>query len=110
MSGEFMDIGQVMAVHIVTANRLRDGAVVYLAPDHGLAERLDAAERLATKDETDAALARAARYVAEQVIVNPYPIEVTESRGGLKPVRMREVIRAAGPTVRLDLGKQAAGY
>ena len=99
-----------MAVQIVTANRLRDGAVVYLGPEHGLVERLEAAQRLATKDETDAALARAAQYVAERVIVNPYPMEVTESPAGLKPIRMREVIRAAGPTVRLDLGKQAAGH
>lgn len=93
-----------MAVHVVTGNRLRDGAVIYLGPDYALVERLDAALRLSGKDETDAALARAAQYVAEQVIVNPYPIEVSETG---KPMRMRETIRAAGPTVRLDLGKQA---
>jgi hypothetical protein len=96
-----------MAVQIVTANRLRDGAVVYLGPEDSLVERLDAARRLATKDESEAALKRAAAYVAEQVIVNPYPIDVTETPAGPKPLRMREVIRAAGPTVRLDLGKQA---
>jgi hypothetical protein len=28
--------------------------------------------------------------------------------GSLKPVKQREIIRAAGPTVRRDLGKQAA--
>jgi Protein of unknown function (DUF2849) len=96
-----------MAIQIVTANRLRDGAVVYLGPGPGLVEALEAAWRLSTKHEVEAALAEAARYVARQVVVNPYPIEVAETGGGLKPVRMREIIRAAGPTVRHDLGKQA---
>ena len=96
-----------MAVQIVTANRLRDGAVVYLGPHESLVETLEAAQRLSTKAENEAALARAAAYVAEQVIVTPSPIDVAETPAGLKPLRMREIIRAAGPTVRVDLGKQA---
>jgi hypothetical protein len=96
-----------MAVQIVTANRLRDGAVVYLGPGFEVVERLDLALRLSTKDEVEAALARAAQYVAERVIVNPYPMEVTVTGDSIAPLRMREIIRAAGPTVRRDLGKQA---
>src|SRR5262249_9349177 len=96
-----------MSVQIITANRLRDGAVVYLGPGYGLVERLEAAQRLVTKDEVEAALAEAARYVRARLIVNPYAVDATETARGLVPARRREVIRAAGPTVRRDLGKQA---
>jgi len=96
-----------MTVQIVTANRLRDGAVVYLGPGYELVERLEAALRLSTKDEVEAALARAAQSVAERLIVSPYPMEVTVTGETIAPLRMREIIRAAGPTVRRDLGKQA---
>ena len=42
------------------------------------------------------------------VIVHAYLFEVTQAGDRLRPVKQREVIRAAGPTVRRDLGKQAA--
>jgi hypothetical protein len=96
-----------MSFRIITANRLRDGAVIYLGPGYELVERLEAAQRLTTKDEVETALAQGARYVTDRLIVNPYEMEVTETDRGLVPARMREVIRAAGPTVRRDLGKQA---
>ena len=96
-----------MSFQVITANRLRDGAVIYLGPGYALVERLEAAQRLTTKDEVETALAQGARFVADRLIVNPYEMEVRETDRGLVPARMREVIRAAGPTVRRDLGKQA---
>ena len=42
---------------------------------------------------------------AEQV-VGAYPFEVDGESG--EPLSVREIIRAAGPSVRPDLGKQAA--
>ena len=42
-----------------------------------------------------------------RVVVHPYLFDVTVAAGSIRPVKMREVIRAAGPTVRRDLGKQA---
>jgi hypothetical protein len=42
-------------------------------------------------------------------VVDPYLIEVTREGAVPRPVRLREAIRARGPTVRPDLGKQAEG-
>ena len=42
-----------------------------------------------------------------RIVVDPYEIEVDTGTGSPVPVRFREKIRALGPTVRLDLGKQA---
>ena len=49
------------------------------------------------------------RPVPEQAIrvIDPYLIEVTLDGAAPRPVSNREAIRAQGPTVRLDLGKQA---
>jgi hypothetical protein len=96
------------AFQLVTANRLRDGEVVYLTSDERWTTRLADGQRLTEKADAEAKLAASARFVAERVVVNPYLIEVSEAETGLKPLRMREVIRAAGPTVRTDLGKQAS--
>lgn len=93
-------------LRVLTANRLSDGAVVYLGAN-GWSEWIEAA-RVATDDAAAADLeACGARAVAEREVVDPYLIEVTPASGGFAPARLRERIRAAGPTVRLDLGKQA---
>jgi hypothetical protein len=91
---------------VLTANRLSDGAVVYLGAG-GWSEWIDAASVAA--DETAAAdlEARGAQAVAERQVVDPYLIDVISEGGHLAAARLRERIRAAGPTVRLDLGKQA---
>ena len=41
-------------------------------------------------------------------IIGPYEFNVEYSGKKLKPISMREIIRAAGPTIRRDLGKQAS--
>ncbi|MEL0150564.1 MAG: DUF2849 domain-containing protein [Parvibaculales bacterium] len=43
----------------------------------------------------------------EAHVLEPYLFEVLEAGRVYKPASVRETIRAAGPTVRLDLGKQA---
>ncbi|THD47646.1 MAG: DUF2849 domain-containing protein [Bradyrhizobium sp.] len=56
-----------------------------------------------------AALARGAEAVAASLLVDPYGIEVELRNGHYTPKALREAIRASGPTVRRDLGKQAEG-
>jgi hypothetical protein len=92
------------AFQLITANRLRDGEVVYLGPGERWTERMADGLRLAGKAEADTALLLAQRFVAERQVVNPYLMDMTAPG---KPRAMREVIRAAGPTVRTDLGKQS---
>jgi hypothetical protein len=58
---------------------------------------------------TQAALALAKQDEARDLIVEPYAVVVELRNGHFAPKALREMIRARGPTVRLDLGKQAQG-
>ena len=95
-------------LQVLTANRLIDGEVVYLAPNGAWVERLDAARVFDNKADADAALGLGGEAERRQLIVHAYLFDVVQVDDGLKPVKQREIIRAAGPTVRRDLGKQAA--
>ncbi len=90
----------------VTANRLDDGAVVYLDESGQWTVELALAARY-EGDDAEAALADAKRRATE--IADVYLIEVTETGAPAGRATLRETIRAAGPTVREDLGYQAAG-
>jgi len=92
---------------IVTANRLDDGIVVFLGRSLRWADQIDEVTAFDDEAAVDHALALAAKAVENREIVEPYAIDVRCEDGRLVPVRLREVIRARGPTVRLDLGKQA---
>ena len=89
----------------LTANRLSDGEVVYLAAGGAWVERLESAHVLATPAEGESALRVGQEAERTQQVVHAYLFDITPER---RPVKMREIIRAAGPTVRQDLGKQAA--
>lgn len=90
----------------ITANRLWDGAVVYLADGGTWRERLEGC-RLATNDEEREAMEAVARWAVQtNMVVAPYVIELDGGSAGTPtPMRLRESIRAAGPTVRTDLGR-----
>jgi hypothetical protein len=89
-------------VQLLTANRLIDGRVLYWRGG-GWVEDLAEAEGFADAAVAEAALSAAKDFVARNLVVNPYLFEVKDGR----PVKEREIIRAAGPSVRTDLGKQA---
>ena len=91
---------------ILTANRLQVGEVVYWNSAKGWVESLSDAEVLA-EGKADAALKGAAEWVLKREVVGPYLFAVKVSESAVTPVKIRERIRAAGPTVRRDLGKQA---
>jgi hypothetical protein len=91
---------------MLTANRLRDGDVVYWRAG-GWVEALGQGDVFFAQDEAEAALEAARKFVADNVVVNPYLFDVRAEADGVHPVKEREIVRAAGPTVREDLGKQA---
>lgn len=94
-----------MSLQAVTANRLGDGLVIYLTAD-GWSEQVSDAATADTKDAAQALLERALGQPG--LAVGPELIEVARTDAGLRPVRYRELIRSLGPTVRDDLGYQAA--
>ncbi len=95
-----------MADKIVTANRLDDGLVVYLN-GAGWSERIEDARIAGDDAAADGLLAEAEGQGQEIRVIGPYLIEVALEGAEPRPVSYREAIRAQGPTVRLDLGKQA---
>ena len=95
-----------MSSKVVTANRLTDGSVVYLTDAGAWSEWLNEAA-LAGEEEGAERLLERGRAGAATEIVEPYLIEVVENDGLLAPLRYREALRARGPSVHLDHGKQA---
>jgi hypothetical protein len=84
--------------NVVTANRLVDGIVVYLAPDGSWTEEIGRARLAETEDETKVLEAAAAKDVAARKVVAVYPMEVALHDGAVDPLSVRERIRAAHRT------------
>lgn len=97
-----------MTVKAITANRLSDGNVVYLCKDGAWSERIQESVAADSEELAAALLELAKRAVAERLVVDPYLFAVSVEDGGIRPLGRREEIRAAGPSVRTDLGYQAA--
>jgi hypothetical protein len=96
------------ALKAVTANRLVDGLVVYLGAENRWVDAIEDALSVVGKEEGAALLASVEPDVEACRIVGPYLIDVVAGPDGrLQGTSERERIRALGPTVRLDLGKQA---
>src|SRR5262245_5693706 len=84
---------------VVTANRLGDGAVVYLMVDGRWTTRLDEAAVATTAPAASEMLAAA---VADDIgAVGAYVAPVRFKDGGVEPGNLRETIRYAGPTIDL---------
>ncbi len=96
-----------MTMRIVTANRLDDGAVVYLGTDDRWTETVECARVADDGASLQALLAAALKAEADGLVVTPYDIPVIVEGGVIRPEHIKEVIRANGPTTRPDLGHQA---
>jgi len=94
------------AIQVLTANRLRDGDVVYWR-NGAWVEAFKDAEVFAEKSVADTALAAAQKSVADRVVVTPYLFGVRIENRETRAIEEREIVRSEGPSVRRDLGKQA---
>jgi len=93
-------------MQVLTANRLVEGDVVFWGAG-GWQMVIDQAV-IVESEEAARLLERAGQGTVEaNIVVEPYLIDVTRQSDRIVPVHYRERIRAAGPTVRADLGKQA---
>ena len=90
-------------VSVLTANRLRDGTVVFLDFEGAWSETLVAAVVARSPDEVRALKDRGSYDATRNIVVEPYLIEVHETMSGLLPIRYRERVRAAGPSVLGDV-------
>ncbi len=95
-----------MTAQVLTANRLLDGEVVFLAGG-GWVEDIAHATLAQTGEQARALDALGRQSMATNEVVDAYLIEVTAEAGRLRPLKLREHLRTLGPSVRTDLGKQA---
>ena len=98
------------AAMIMSANALLGGEVVYYAPSGAWSPHL--ADAFVAGSEAEAEILASAREAALAAgsVVDPELLPVAIDGGGnLVPSHYREKIRALGPTIRRDLGPQAAG-
>ena len=101
--------GRGAALKVATANRLSDGAVVYLG-DGEWTERIDGARIADGKDAATALMEDAERDVPLCRVVAPYLIDVGYSAdNALRPATYREQIRAFGPSIHPQFGRHEAG-
>lgn len=96
-----------MPVKVITANELTFGDVVYWTKARDWQPSLQQAQVL-DDDDADGALELAAESVKRCEVVAPYAFPVRVEHGRIFALSAREQIRARGPSVRLDVGKQAA--
>ena len=90
----------------ITANRLADGDVVFWAYGRWV-ERFADAELFKEAADVDQALETAKAEVT--TVIDPYMIDLVLEDGLPVPTSYRERVRALGPTIHPDMGKQAEG-
>jgi hypothetical protein len=84
--------------NVVTANRLTDGIVVYLAPDGGWTEDIARARFAETEEETHALEQIGDKAVKDRIVVAMYPMPVEIKDGAVDALSVREKIRASHRT------------
>ena len=84
-------------MQLVTGNRLRDGAVVYFAGAGAWSPSIDRA-LLVDDDKAEALLAEAQAGPVPLPAVGTVLIEAVKEAGQIRPLSLRERIRAEGPT------------
>jgi hypothetical protein len=90
-------------VEVLTANRLRDGAVVFLNFDGDWVASLLGVVIARSPDEARGLEARGVHDAARNLVVDPYLVEMREVAGVLLPVRQRERVRLSGPSILDDV-------
>ncbi|KQZ80790.1 nitrite reductase [Mesorhizobium sp. Root157] len=91
---------------LLTANRLSDGEAVWYA-DGQWVETIAEALIAHDKGSQEALESIGNQALADNLVVDVNLIDIEIVDGSIHPIRLRERIRAAGPTIRNDLGKQA---
>src|SRR5262245_4036362 len=90
-------------ISVLTANRLGDGIVVFLDFEGAWNENIAEAVAARDPDEARALADRGAYDAANNLVVEPYLVEMREEGGRLIPIRTRERIRVAGPSILADV-------
>ncbi|MFQ5764930.1 MAG: DUF2849 domain-containing protein [Rhodospirillales bacterium] len=97
-----------MTLKIVTANRIGDGVVIFLAEGERWTEIVHESLVAEGEEEEAALMAVAEKFDRDAVVIQPYLIDVTRAGDEVRPTRYRERIRAFGPSIHPDFVKTPA--
>jgi hypothetical protein len=108
--GQFMD-GKVRKEGgkpvVFTANRLRDGQVLWLTAEERWSDKV-AGARVYEGTAIEEGRAAAAEWERRQEVVGSYPVEVALTEAGPAPLSVRERVRAqGGPSTKYGLAERA---
>lgn len=92
---------------ILTANRLTDGEAVWFGKDQTWVECIHDAELASDKDHEERLTVIGQAGLQANLVVDVVLIDVELANGLILPKRLREQIRANGPTNHPNFGKQA---
>ncbi len=85
----------------ITANRAREGSVVYLTRAGIWSKNFSDALVIEGKDAADELLARALRDAASDAVIGPYSFPIKVNKDGITVLSQRENIRIHGPSVQI---------
>jgi hypothetical protein len=93
---------------VFTANRLRDGMVLWLTKDARWSETV-ADARIYEGAAIEEGRAAALEWERRQEVVGSYPVDVAVTEAGPAPLSVRERVRAqGGPSTQYGLAERAA--
>jgi len=96
--------------YVVTANEVLSGDTVFRDPESKWMRGIDHAAVLKCEDAGFVALGEAQKDERANIVMGAYLVEVSRESGAIRPVHIRERIRALGPTVRADPALAAEGF
>lgn len=82
----------------ITANHLKGGQVVFFASNGVWSEKIEDIALFEDKEALGEALTAASKDEERQIVVGVYDIDMEVGNGAPVPVKLRERIRAEGPT------------
>jgi hypothetical protein len=83
----------------ITANRLSDGLVVFLSETGDWSLSIDDARLVTDGPDLEQAVAYGKAQEAARIVVESYAIDIENVNDSPVPARLRERIRAEGPTI-----------
>jgi hypothetical protein len=84
---------------VLTANRLTDGIAVWYDKAGNWNEWIGRSEVALTKEDAERLEAIGKKAYANNEVLDVNLVEVEEIEGQIRPLRLRERIRAEGPTI-----------
>ncbi len=97
----------ILSPHILTANDLVEGHVLYLADDNKWSDDINHSLLVHNNEDLNLLMAKGIKALGDCIIVDPHTVPVERIGQKIIPKHMKERIRANGPTTHPQFGKNS---